>query len=663
MFKRVKRDRHMLAMLLAGAMVISSCIPVMGGEAAVEDLESSNLMDAGDYELDAVGQVEAIEDSAFGSDSDDGVSLQESNVSSSENYYYGTIYVTNDGIYDTLISYGIGDAAHRLNIPGIIYDDVSHTLSLNNFSLGSVTDGYMDEEKAGNLYIQCDYTDLTIHLEGHNYIGGYSVSSRATLYNGNNNWNSYFVNPYGIALFGFASSLTFEGSGDLLINGSVEVYQSHFPKIDDRSDIFNREYVKTDFRTALPVWSTVDFEGANLRSISINDDGFQPGKVPFHSRKAAWDDYCGYTKIGGEKPETMEKPEPYVTVSKNLGEIAGHSVIVYYEDNIPYNGKKIVNNGNCKFYYNITSGKVEFYNPLDEEYGYYDTISSVSSSYTNPWFDDRLSLGNVIMPNAGNSKSKDMNLTLYVDGKPVRNSVITVKYSNNRNVINMRSGKSVSPCFALRIRKAGVCPRLIRKEVNERIKNHNKYVSSNSINPGDINIDQLMQQMKDSELDDSFIKAFNAYFKVKENWISFTITPIDIKYANFKGKEKQLESFYSLYRANCIGDGRISAVGIWQDPTGISLSGYADNTAQAILRDYKNSVVFKNGSISRFPLCGEDHVKNKKHYASALKIDKKYVEGNPNLKKDFHVTVSDNCLIVTGQGNYINSIIVPNPHS
>ena len=76
MHNRSKRDRNLLSAFIAAAIFISSCIPVMGGETA------------------------NIWDPAYDIGSDDGYSLQEGNITTDTNYYYGAVIITNDGIYD-----------------------------------------------------------------------------------------------------------------------------------------------------------------------------------------------------------------------------------------------------------------------------------------------------------------------------------------------------------------------------------------------------------------------------------------------------------------------------------------------------------------------------------------------------------------------------------
>ena len=46
-----------------------------------------------------------------------------------------------------------------------------------------------------------------------------------------------------------------------------------------------------------------------------------------------------------------------------------------------------------------------------------------------------------------------------------------------------------------------------------------------------------------------------------------------------------------------------------------------------------------------------------------LKWDKKYTDGKEDPKKNFHVTLSDNYIIYTGQGNYKGSVMIKNPYT
>ena len=305
--------------------------------------------------------------------------------------------------------------------------------------------------------------------------------------------------------------------------------------------------------------------------------------------------------------------------------------------------------------YNNATGEYEFYNPLDAVYGHWETEASGNQG----WYAGRSCLSRFSekgfgMKDDSASKAFRMGITVYVDGKPIWNPFVTAKYKNN---LNAAQGTSVSPCFAFSLKGKDGLSALKDKDMYKQAVGSNP--SENTITQEKIKND--LKSLRSSGFDKSFINAINAYFMNPDNWIRFTILPVDIKYTGFKSKKyADNNGDAATYRLNQITRDKV------YDGYG-SLGVSREQDSPQILADYKKKIKIKNGTVIKFPLCGQSLWKGKsdnpKEHTKSLKWDKKYTGGNPDPKKDFHVTVSDNCLIVTGQGNYINSITVPNPYS
>ena len=76
--------------------------------------------------------------------------------------------------------------------------------------------------------------------------------------------------------------------------------------------------------------------------------------------------------------------------------------------------------------------------------------------------------------------------------------------------------------------------------------------------------------------------------------------------------------------------------------------------------------VFKiqNNEIKKIRLAYEGWRNNDKKKVNMLKMDKKFIESDPDRKKDFHAEIfNDKYIKITGQGNFCNSIIIPNPYA
>jgi len=500
-----------------------------------------------------------------------------------------------------------------------MYNSTTHTLSLDNISIGCIVDDIISPEKAGTLKINFPFKEadddlcLTMDLKGHNFIGGYSIYSKEYYSPGNPTNASYETCAFDSHTRG---SLKVTGDGDLLIIGEVCIYE-YLPYLG---------YVAqpTFINTELPVWWSSSPDGRNIQEL-------QSGAVDILEK-------CRYLQIGGEKPNTLTTPKSGDTVSKNLGSIAGHTVSVCYLDSIDYMAAKILKEDGYYLVYNNETKDYEFY-----------PANSLSS---NSWISveteghiegdiNRYCLGHGGRKDDTKSKVYAMPIIVYIDGKPVPDIFVTAKFRNNMNV---NKDGSKSPCFSFKLKEKG--------KLSKEILKRNKHIDNISTN--DLTYSKFKEDYKKlclSGIDKALIKAVDVYFKNPSNWISFNINPRDIKYTGFKtklGNKEYDNKGVHAYRIN-----HIIHDGYWNGPwETYDMAGYLSEKTYA---DYRKKIKVKNGRVSSFPLC---------QGIKTLKFDKKYKEGgSPDPKKDFHVTISGNYFVVEGQGNFYNSIIVPNPYS
>jgi len=611
MFKRLRRERNLLSILLAGTIIISLYAPVMGEEtAAIEDLDTPIPMDVGDYNSGVEEQGEVIQDSAFEIASDDGNFLQERNDSlyhgfnrsESANNYCGIIFVQDKGLFDAPVG------GEELKINGVSYDPETYTLTLSNANIGSVFDDTLSHAKKGAIvfcgsnikdgtdeygFPNNHLPDYKIRLIGHNYLGGYSTYERKHAF-----WSPYFIqtesgNSYCIygalqnasdgdlmdhKIQGGSRSVIIEGDGDLTINGPISISMDTadktlwFSQDEEGKNILSADrvlrdkYLKEEFGgvpSGSEAWhsyfATVFNEDSHGTNNQIASRGLSMGMFPDHLYEV------GYMQIGGSKPETADITEikdPMKKTTVSLGEIGGHSVSVCFTDNIPYDGRKLIQE--------------------DNGYGYY---------------------------RASGSESRAADITVYIDNVPYytydshlrkgmetsdefkENSVV-VKFMNNKDVTTVKGGKTLSPCFSFSFTKK-------------------------------------------SGLDDTFIKALKDYFKDKDNWIMFTILPQDIKYAEltFLGTKKYRKKPLSSTKRKKTIQKNIRLNG--ETIKKISLYGPRLTTVNDRARE---------GGLSK-----------------PLKWDKKYSGGAPAPGTDFRAEISGNYIVITGQNNYTGTVIINNP--
>ena len=312
-------------------MIISSCTPVMGGvETAIEDLESPILMDAGDYDLDVAYQGEAIKDSV--AEIPSSVDLaQESNTPATTNYYFGSVYINDEGIWDADPSSN-QVTAKRITVPGLTFDSDTCTLTLDNLSIGAIVDDFICPDKGGSLDISIGDPgkQLTISMNGRNFIGGYSTRLRQGFNSeGCDSTESFHAYTSG------SSVMKIEGDGELQVIGLVNI-----------------GYMR-EIESSKPVWYSYYYDGRNIKQYTSPyydpNTGMTGG---IHGR---------YLKIGGDKPDKPDTPEAYITGEKNLGVIGGHTVSVCFTDNIPFQAAKILNQTGYDVVYNSLTNDYEFY--------------------------------------------------------------------------------------------------------------------------------------------------------------------------------------------------------------------------------------------------------------------------------------------------------------
>ncbi|MCR5236238.1 MAG: hypothetical protein K6E34_03420 [Lachnospiraceae bacterium] len=208
-------------------------------------------------------------------------------------------------------------------------------------------------------------------------------------------------------------------------------------------------------------------------------------------------------------------------------------------------------------------------------------------------------------------KTNVMNMDVYVDGKLIPAPLVSVKYRNNVNagtVVN--NGKTVSPCFCFQIKD--------KCTIKPTDKKGDFYNEGES---------RLKGQKIDltSGLDKSFNKALKEYFRNKENWVGFTIVPEDIRTASpYMYKDGGEKGYRPFHEFNC----------------------YVHLTEEF----YKKFCNINGNTVKKAILFDV--------FGKKLKWDKKYTDGKEDPKKHFHVTLSDNYIVYTGQGNYKGSVMI-----
>ena len=370
---------------------------------------------AGDLDQDNVETTPSDESVFLTSASESGVYPYTGfNTSPSANTYCGVIYVRDDGLYDKY-QYGTGN---KLDIPGLEYDPSTRTLSLNNINIGCVYDDVLRRDKMGALRFHPDPSkneyvhNYTIDLHGHNYI------------------NSCLGGANG----GGDIKIHFEGEGDVTLQGGILRAQNYI--------------------TELPVWYSCD-DGINIRkveslsldSLSEYDFGLDPNYLDTGVElRSSWVRGANYVKIGGDKPVTPEEPDKYISVSKNLGNIGGHTVSVCYTDNVVYDGRKHVF---CRK--RFFTGSHAFFS--DDKY------NEGQKSYVG-----------------------DMGLVVYIDDKPYITSYPDVyksmvfKHKNNLNSSAVSEKKGVEPCFSFGFKPSSGLDSAFIKALNDYFKNNGNWI-------------------------------------------------------------------------------------------------------------------------------------------------------------------------------------------
>ncbi len=592
---RLKRHKNLISAVLVSTLILHTCMPVSAGE-----IEES---------AEPYGAVEDYVEN------DQGISEgeQDTKTSSYQNVWCGTIFVMDDGLYSQ------PDGSEKLTVSGVSYEPSTHTLTLDNVSIGCVYDDILRHDKIGSIVFAGEnkgkgkgyesYPDFTVNLIGHNYLGGFSTFERKHCFWADkvleikNEPNKYYrIGAPMQNLMGYkhwsmpgryyyadkgAHSVIFTGEGDITINGSL------------------RDSVSID--TAKTIWYSGDDEGTNIVSIKkaeflerhpdywhsfdyylyyrFKDDDWKaysfngecPGFVGRSSERdgVKYDNshsyitYIHYYKIGGDKPDTPNRPAYVKEKVVDLGVIGGHTVSVCHTDNVSYQGRKLINRS------------------LEGEY------------FTE-----------------SNTEARALWISVYVDGKryEVRDkrslqggaekeddSVFSVRtrYMNNKDVSTQKKGKTVSPCFAFSF-------------------------------------------TNQSKLDKAFIKAINDYFKNKDNWIKFNIVPLDIKYA-----ETTFLGTTGYHPKNL-------------SPTYPKKDKYEAARSKYI----KRNIVIQGDNIKKIQLVGprlNGSGSKEKLISKKLRWDKKYTEGKIDPKADFRAEISGNYIVITGENNYTGTVIVNNP--
>lgn len=395
------------------------------------------------------------------------------------------------------------------------------------------------------------------------------------------------------------NSVTFTGNGDLTVRGGLEIYKSL---------IWGEKVKYAEFKTDLPVWGT---------------------------DKSLSECFSGDLKIGGDKPDNIESFSQSLSISDNLGDFGvkkelgtfgGHSVSVCYTDSITYDGRKIVNysdyglvvtSSNNFSDYRILDDSKYFH--LDSSHRFWpaDTVSTVSQEYC--FYNSEKSEGEYT-----SSKAPEMYLKVFVDGLPVPNCYVKTKFRNN---VNATVGKTVSASFSFKM-KDSFSHKISQKEKKEIVDYYNNNVMGGyAYNITDINIANTTKSLG---LGKNFYKELNDYFKNKNNWLTFTIVPKDIISTGF-GTNKYEYRF-------------------------IFPNDFEINRSRL-----KNDIKVEGEKVKKFNLKNVMDL-NDKNLFKKIKWDKKYTEGNADLKKDYHLEiVSANYIKITGQGNYTNSVIIGIP--
>ncbi|MCR5023618.1 MAG: hypothetical protein K6A90_04680 [Lachnospiraceae bacterium] len=208
-------------------------------------------------------------------------------------------------------------------------------------------------------------------------------------------------------------------------------------------------------------------------------------------------------------------------------------------------------------------------------------------------------------------KTNVMDMEVYVDGKLIPAPLVSVKYKNNVNAGTVNNGKTVSPCFCFQIKDKCTIKPTDKK--------------GNFFNEGESRLKDQKIKLS-SGLDKNFNKALKEYFRNKENWIRFTIVPQDIRTA-------------APYRYNDRGDK------IYHQFRVLNNDSFRMHNEE--LRKYCKI----NGNTVKAVTLFD-------RFGKKLKWDKKYTDGKEDPKKNFHVTLSDNYIVYTGQGNYKGSVMI-----
>ncbi|MCR5022775.1 MAG: hypothetical protein K6A90_00360 [Lachnospiraceae bacterium] len=486
MKEREIRIKRTVAFILSAAVIFSLNTGVSAEDLIVSEGSPDQYSISDPWDVDTVEEIEEFDSVNDTSEKADSEYLNHGyNMSPSANTYCGVIFVREDGLFDK------PQGGQEVTVSGMTYDPSAHTMSLNNVNLGCVYDDILRHDKNGVLVFydkqndkksqkekddDSGYTNYKIVLTGHNYIGGYSTFERRNGFWGDQ-WVEYGNDKYYTvtrAMQGMAL-VTFEGEGDITINGQIGV------RID----------------TEKTVWYSDDDDGVGIISTNkaekikiLEKQGKEYNGMTFGG---GYDDVpenaeqppTNYLKIGGDKPDVPDKTLAYIDKTVSIGEIGGHKVSVEFVDNIPYDGRAILPESS---WYTITrinkDGSKETI--IDEDYlsKNYAPDASKSARYE---FDVEVNVDDEYFYSYSKKLAKHYN----EQSKKLHS--INVKIKNNRDVPDLNSKKPKIPSFTLSIRK-------------------------------------------ESGLDQNFIKEFNDYFK--KNPISFNIIPCDIRYAEttFLGK-------------------------------------------------------------------------------------------------------------------------------
>ena len=208
-------------------------------------------------------------------------------------------------------------------------------------------------------------------------------------------------------------------------------------------------------------------------------------------------------------------------------------------------------------------------------------------------------------------KTNVMFMEVYVDGKLIPAPLVSAKYKNNVNAGTVNGGKTVSPCFCFQIKDKCTIKPTDKK--------------GSFFNEGESRLKDQKIELS-SGLDKNFNKALKEYFRNKENWIRFTIVPQDIRTA-------------APYMYNDGGDKICHHFRV--------LNNESFRMHNEELRKYCKI----NGNTVKAVTLFD-------RFDKKLKWDKKYTDGKEDPKKNFHVTLSDNYIVYTGQGNYKGSVMI-----